>query len=114
MSKVNLGRTFADKDHPGHWYVYLRVNGVYLLCRWERGVLKTKLRNDVRIDAFDFSVYQLLTAWGITSRELDAFMERHTYLGDPDVVRVRRDNKPLNGRTIEHVRHRHPDPNVGG
>lgn len=113
--RINVGRTFADKDNPGHWYVYLRVDGIYLLCRWEEGVLRTKLRNEVRLDAFDFPVYQLLARWGITSATLDAFMERSYYRDDADVKNVRATRRPINGRTIEHVRPRHRvDPVVGG
>ena len=41
MSRVNVGRTFADKDRPARWYVYLKVSGIYSLVWWEKGKLRT-------------------------------------------------------------------------
>ena len=123
MSKINVGRVCVDKDRPLRWYVVLALGpgSIWCLVWWEHGEFRaiplgSMAAKKIRLDTFevDFPVYQLLARWGITSAQLDAFMEDEVYRWDADVAKVRETRQPLNGRTIEHVRHRHPDPNVGG
>ncbi len=114
---ISAGRTFADKDEPTRWYVVLPIDYVWSLAWWEEGVLKTRPIRDVqsgkvRITSFSFPVSQLIMRWGITSKQLDEFMEEHVYRHEPDVLNVRATRRPLTGRTIEHVRPRHRT--VGG
>lgn len=109
---ISAGRTFADKDHPTRWYVVLRVDYVWSLVWWEKGKPKTiplahVQSGRVRITSFPFPVSQLLARWGITSKDLDLFMEQHVYRHDPDVIEVRATRRPLTGRTLEVVRQRH-------
>lgn len=109
MARVALGKTFADLDHPGRWYVLLPVDGAFCLVWWEGGRPRTVLRSQVRIEQRDFAVYQLLARWGIKTSELDAFLERRFYRWEPDVRKVRQTRKPLTtpGRTLEHQPHQH-------
>ncbi len=112
MTRINTGRTFVDKGDPGRWYVILEVDSVWSLVWWENGfprwfpVSEMKTRS-VSLEAYDFPVYQLLARWRTSSKAIDEFMERHVYRQHADVKRVRMTRRPLNGRTIDHVRHRH-------
>ena len=119
VARLNVGRTFADKDRPDRWYVVLIVDGCWSLVWWEDGVpheIPTSQikRRKVRLDAFDFPMNQLLARWGISARDLDAFLEQRMYRWDADVREVRNNRQPLNGRTTLHVRHRHKVRGVRG
>lgn len=112
MSRVNVGRTFADKDKPSRWYVVLKVDHVYALVWWEGGEphavpVSEMKRRKIKLDSFDFPMSQLLHRWGITARQLDEFLESGMYRHEPDVSHVRSTRKPTNGRTTHHLKHRH-------
>lgn len=118
MSRINVGRTFADKDHPGRWYVVLVVDEVWALVWWEDGKphavpFDQRKELGIRLDSFDFSMKQLLTRWGVTAKVVDKFLEERMYRYDPDVKNVRETRRPLTGRTLEVIRPRHPLPRVG-
>lgn len=116
---VNAGRTFADKDRPRRWYVVLKVDFAWSLVWWEKGRVRTiplshMKQRKIRITAFDFPMSQLLDAWGVTTRQIDQYLEQHMYRWDDDVQHVRATRRPLTGRTIDVVRPSHRHHGVGG
>lgn len=118
-AQIAAGRTFADVNNPLRWYVVLPVDFVWSLVWWEGGKPKVLPIAEVQggrveVTAFGFPVSQLLARWGITSAELDRFLEDHFYRHDRDVQTVRATRRPLTGRTLEHVRERYRGPAVGG
>ena len=119
MTRLNVGRTFADRDVLGRWYVVLVVDGVWSLVWWEDGTPREiptsqVKRRKLRLESWDFPVSQLPCRWGITLAVLDEFLEHRMYKWDKDVREVRAKRTPLNGRTVVHVRHRHRSHRVGG
>ena len=114
MSRMGVGKTFADKDRPNRWYVCLPVDGVWSFVWWE-GRFYTVLPNEVRVEPYAFSIYQHVTRWGVSIREVDRFIEDRFYKWDPDVKNVRATRDPLNNKTIWHapIRHKvHPGRGV--
>jgi len=109
VGKVNACRTFADRDFPLRWYVVLPVDRVWSLVWWEEGKVKTialahMKRKRVRLTSYEFPLSQLLMRWGLTSKELDRYLEAHVYKWNRDILKVRATRKPLTGKTLEIVR----------
>lgn len=107
MSRMGVGKTYADKDQPLRWYVALVLDGIWVFVWWEDGRFHSVLPNRVRVEAYDFSIFQLCTRWGVRVQEIDRFLERKLYAPHPDVKHVRETGTYMMGRTLVHVKEKH-------